>query len=498
MSRVHESEAHEQGPPGDRVLGDQGLARHVVGLPGVLFQSVTFMAPGAAVATSLSVGAAFSGGALPLSVLVTFVGAVIIAVSIGQLAKHLPSAGSIYTYPSQGLHPVVGYLVGWGYAMITGLVGPIVNLLIGYFVGTILHQELGWSFEACWIGFMLCSAGLLGVLGYRGVRFSTWFGVVLGAFEIVIFVLLSVWLIVHAGAGNTFDVFTLRFATVKGFAGTSGLFAGSVYVMLAFVGFEAAAPLAEEARDPRRNVPRAVVLACVVVGALFLFTSYAAAVYVGPSHFQHYGALNGGSPWILFARRFWGLGWIVVFLAVVNSFFANGNSALTASTRTWYALGRIELWPSAFAKTSARHGSPVFGIAVQSLLTIVVALPLALGYGPVVAYELLATILTAVMVAVYVAINLSSIGYYLRKRRSEFNWLLHFVLPVVGSLVLVPVFASAVGIGSSVFRFVSPLPYPISTAGIVVAIWFAIGLVYLGYLVRRHPRRIEDMSEVFE
>jgi hypothetical protein len=43
------------------------------------------------------------------------------------------------SYPAQGLHPVVGYLVGWGYAMITGLVGPIVNPADGYFVGTILN-----------------------------------------------------------------------------------------------------------------------------------------------------------------------------------------------------------------------------------------------------------------------------------------------------------------------------------------------------------------------
>jgi amino acid transporter len=110
----------EQSPEGE----GSGLARHVVGLPGVLFQSVTFMAPGAAVATSLAVGAAFAGGALPLSVLITLVAAVLVAVSISQLARHLPSAGSIYTYPAQGLHPTIGYLVGWGYAMITGLVGP--------------------------------------------------------------------------------------------------------------------------------------------------------------------------------------------------------------------------------------------------------------------------------------------------------------------------------------------------------------------------------------
>lgn len=483
----------------ESLVEESGLARHVVGLPGVLFQSVTFMAPGAAVATSLSVGAAFAGGALPLSVLITFVGAIVIAMSIGQLARHLPSAGSIYTYPAQGLHPTLGYLVGWGYAMITGLVGPICNLLIGYFVGTILNEELGWSFKATWIGFMLFSALLVVLLGYRGIRLSTWFGIVLGGFEMVVFVLLSFWLIAHAGvAGNTFQVFTLKFANVKGFHGASGLFAGSIYVLLAFVGFEAAAPLAEEAREPRRTVPRAVIFACVVVGIFFLFTSYAAAVYVGPSKFQSYGALNGGSPWILFARQMWGLGWIVLFLAVVNSFFANSNSALNASTRTWYALGRIKLFPPAFAGTHPRYKSPIFGIAVQGLATAVIALPLALGYGPVEAYELLATILTAVMVCVYGVINLSSIGYYWRKQRPEFNWLLHFVIPLIGTAILVPVFCSAVGIGSSLFKFVSPLPYPLNRAGIVVGIWFVFGLAYMGYLLARHPQRVKDMEKVFD
>src|SRR6202012_5008906 len=117
----------------------RGLAKRAVGLPGVGFQSVTFMAPGASVATSLPVGAVYAGGALPLSVLLTLIAALVIATSMGQLARHLPSAGSIYTYPAQGLHPIVGFLVGWGYALITGLVGPIVNLLIRYFVATELN-----------------------------------------------------------------------------------------------------------------------------------------------------------------------------------------------------------------------------------------------------------------------------------------------------------------------------------------------------------------------
>jgi amino acid transporter len=79
----------------------------------------------------------------------------------------------------------------------------------------------------------------------------------------------------------------------------------------------------------------------------------------------------------------------------------------------------------------------VLGIVVQSLLTLVVALPLALGYGPVPAYELLATALTAVMLCIYIVINISSISYYLRRARQEFNWLLRFVIPAAGSLILI-------------------------------------------------------------
>lgn len=476
-----------------------GLARQSVGLAGVVFQSVTFMAPGGSIATSLAVAAAYAGGALSLSVLVTLVAALIVASSIGQLARHLPSAGSIYTYPAQGLHRYVGFLVGWGYALITGLVGPIVNLLIGYFVGTELNAEFGWNFRAMWLIFMLVPAALTALGGYFGVKLGTRAGVVLGAIEIVVFVALAIWMFAHAVAGGlTVDTFTLKYATVKGFTGASGLAGGSVYVLLAFVGFEAAAPLAEEARSPRRTVPRAVLLSCLIVGILFLLTTSAVAAYVGPSHVATYGGLGGGSPWILFGRQLWGWGWVIVFLAVVNSFFANGNSALIAATRTWYAMGRIRLLPGVFSRTSQRHAAPTVGIAAQTALTLVIALPLALGFGPSTTFQLLATILSAVMIGIYIVINISVIGYYTRRQRAEFNWLLHLVLPVIGALILVPALAAALGVGTSWLKFVSPLPYPVNEAGLAVGIWFTAGVIYLGYLLARHPDRVRDMGRVFE
>lgn len=93
-------------PPVERTAStppeDRGLAREAIGLREVFFQSVTHMAPAAAVAFSIIVGANFASGAPPLSVEFALVGCLLVAISIGQLAKHLPSAGGSYTYTARG------------------------------------------------------------------------------------------------------------------------------------------------------------------------------------------------------------------------------------------------------------------------------------------------------------------------------------------------------------------------------------------------------------
>jgi amino acid transporter len=101
----------------------QGLARSAIGLREVLFQSITHMAPAAAVAFSIIVGAPFAGGALPLGVLLALVACLFVASSIGQLAKHLPSASGFATYASRGLHPSVGFMVAWLYSLAEANVG---------------------------------------------------------------------------------------------------------------------------------------------------------------------------------------------------------------------------------------------------------------------------------------------------------------------------------------------------------------------------------------
>src|SRR5712691_13321998 len=91
------------------------LREQSIGLAQVLWQSITHMAPGAAIAFSILFSVQFAGPALPLSVLFALVACVLVASSIGQLAKHIPSAGGLYSYVAHALGPRAGFMVGWAY-----------------------------------------------------------------------------------------------------------------------------------------------------------------------------------------------------------------------------------------------------------------------------------------------------------------------------------------------------------------------------------------------
>src|SRR6202161_3792421 len=169
-----------------------GLSRGAIGLREVLFQSVTSMAPAGAVALSIAAGATSAGGALPLAVLLALVACLLVAASIGQLAKHLPSAGSIYTYPAEAIHPALGFLVGWGYALVEALIGPITMILFGYLAGSIAHSEFGWPFTVTWVIFLIVASILIVGLNYRGIRVSARAGTILGLFEILVFLALAI------------------------------------------------------------------------------------------------------------------------------------------------------------------------------------------------------------------------------------------------------------------------------------------------------------------
>src|SRR5438067_13471118 len=110
-----------------------------------------------------------------------------------------------------------------------------------------------------------------------------------------------------------------------------------VFAILAFIGFEAAAPLGEEARNPRRTVPVAVVGSALAIGLFYVLCSYAWVFGAGFNNFV--GQATGADPWRALGKTFWSGAWVLVFLAICNSIAANSNAAVNAATRVFYATG---------------------------------------------------------------------------------------------------------------------------------------------------------------
>src|SRR5712691_12822983 len=483
-----------------QVTGGQAageLRRGAVGFGGVLFQSITFMAPAIATAFSIPIGMEFAGGATPLAVMLALVASLFVASSVAQLAKHMPSAGSFYTYVSNSLHSGLGFLVAWAFELALLVGGVFLALQLGgIIVAGTFSADFGISQNLWWIWTVLGTI-LVFALGYFGIRASAGAGQLLGAFEILVIFGLAATLIVKAGGHNTLQVFGTHFANNPKYRGFSGIVAASIFSILAFIGFEEAAPLAEEAHHPRRHVRLAVLLSCLGVGIFYVINTYASTVFYGPRRMLGFVSAGSANPWQnVLAREAWGAaGFVIVFLALLNSVIANLNAANNSSTRNLFAMGRIRLLPRSFALLTKRFGSPYAGLWAQLLITIGVSLWLGLQYGPYTAFALTATIIVDVFVPLYILLNMACIVYYARFRRAEFNWLLHAVIPVLGIAAFVPAFFA--GAGLPVFSFITPLPSPLSYAGPAVGVWVILGLIYLVYLYARHPNRIVETRRVF-
>jgi len=474
-----------------------GLQRNAVGLAPTLFQSITHMAPAAAVAFSIIVGAPYAGGSLPLSVLLALIACLLVAISIAQLARHLPSAGGLYTFSSRGLHPYIGFLVAWGFMMAEPVVAPLLYLIFGNELAANLNSHFGWPLWL-WAPFAVVAGLIVWVLTYRGIRLSTRTGVALGTFEIIVFLALAITLVVAAGGNNTLAVFSPNTGNAKGFG---SVFPGMIYAILAFIGFEAAAPLAEEAKEPRKTIPRAVILSALLIGLFYLFCYYAATVYFGPNKMADpkngFALFNNSDPWSGMAQAVWGPGLVIVILAVLNSAIANSNAGANAATRVGYSLARIGLLPRLLARIHPRFSTPYWAVNVQAVGGIILAVALGtLAGGPLPAFALLGTIAGIIVVVIYILTNLSNFVFYLRERRAEVNIVWNAIVPLVGSLIFLPALAAALGIDFANLG-IGALSPPSNLAPLVIGVWMLIGVALLIYFAVRNPARIADTGKVF-
>src|SRR5919197_53621 len=230
------------------------LREHSIGLPQVLFQSITHMAPGAAVAYSIFISVPDAQQALPLSVALALIACICAATAIGQLAKLFPSAGGMYTYAGRSLGPWAGFLVAFLFVGFQPLVAPFLYLEFGWAMGEVFKSETGFDYTGqLWILALLITVVVF-LLTYRDIRLSTTAGVILGAFEIAIFGALAIWMVLSNAGDLNLQPFNPNHAVND----WGGVFKGMVFAILAFIGFEAAAPLGDT--HPRFKTPNVAII----------------------------------------------------------------------------------------------------------------------------------------------------------------------------------------------------------------------------------------------
>jgi amino acid transporter len=480
---VESSSSSEDQRKASSVETQGNLRANTIGLPGVLFQSITTMAPASAVAFSLAAAVPAAGGALPLAAIIALIVCVLVALNIGAMAKHLPSAGGYFTYVSRGLGPQAGWLTGWLFDLAYLLIVPFQLLVLGpvadQFCAQYFHFSIGW---AAWA---VIFAVVIFLLTYFGIKISADVGVVLGCIEIGVFVVLSIWLIATSG-NNTAAVFTPSLSLQSGLGGWQGVLFGMIFVFTAFAGFESSAPLAEETQNPRRTVPRAILLAPICIGVFYILCSYAGVTSWGISKLGDY--VSNPDPWAAMAQKVWGPVSLIVVLTILNSALANSNAGVNAVTRVLYAMGRTRTLPASLAHLN-RHRVPDVAVILTMVLAVVIALASGFAFGPFPGgFSFLGTILTLPILLVYIATCVSVFFFYRREHQDEFTILQHVIVPVVPLIVLLVVLY---------FQF-SPLPpAPLLYAGPIVLAWLVIGIIIVVLLSLRAPQMLALGSKIY-
>jgi amino acid transporter len=475
--------------PGEAWVAETPLSAGAIRLPGAVMQNVTHIAPAIAAFFFTATIVGFSGAHAPLAYFLGFLVVLALGVCLVQLAKKFPSAGGYFTYVSRTVGARAGFLTGWMFVLYSPIVtGPIVA-----FLGFILEGELQTNYGATWFHwwmFVIVVLPALAALAYLGIQLSVRTIVVVGAAEFLIVLALGLTGLINPGPGGfTLSAFDYTF-NPGGIATTSGFFLAIVFTVQGLTGWEAAAPLAEETENPRRNIPRAIMASIVIIGVMLILVLWGQIIGWGVNNLTKLPT-SSELPALVIAHRVWGGLWWLALLAMFTSVFGASLACQNVATRMWYRMGRAGVLPAAFATVNPKRKTPTVAIHAQTLLNVILGLGAAAIWGPDKIFVFsVGFVLVLGVIFVYVMANIGVVLYYWRERRQEFNWIYHFVFPVGTSLILL----------YSVYASFNPLPaYPYNLTPVVVGAWLVIGIaVMLALGMRGDSSWLQKAGEIVE
>jgi len=397
-----------------------------------------------------------SDGHFVTIILIALFAMLITAVSYGRMGALYPTAGSAYTYVGKGLNPHLGFLAGW--AMILDyLLQPLINTV---WISTALHERYVHQvpFEV-WAAIIV---GIMTVLNLAGVKSSSNANKVLLAIMsvvVIFFVVLAIKFL-YGGQGWA-GLFSLQPLYDPKTFNAHKILTATSFAALTYIGFDGVTTLAEDVENPKRNVLLAVVLTCVFAGVCSGIEAYLGA-RVWPdwrsfpnleTAFMDICSRVGGA--VLFNA----MGFILIVAA-----FGSGLTGTLGAARLLFGMGRDGVLPRKFfAHLKPGSSTPTFNILLIGGLAFVGAV--LLNYVGS-AYQHAGELLNFGAFLAFMGVNLACFWQFGVRRQQgyERRILADVVLPIIGFL-----FCGLIWVNLNVI------------AQTVGGIWFAIGILYVGY-----------------
>ena len=397
-----------------------------------------------------------SDGHFVTIILIALFAMLITAVSYGRMGALYPTAGSAYTYVGRGLNPHLGFLAGW--AMILDyLLQPLINTV---WISTALHER--YLPQVPYIAWAALIAGIMTLLNLAGVKASARANKVLLAVMSVV-VAFFVWLAIRYlwhGQGWAGLLSTEPFYNPKTFNSHRILTATS-FAALTYIGFDGVTTLAEDVENPKRNVLLAVVLTCIFAGVCSGFEAYLGArVWPDWRSFP-----NLETAFMDICRR---VGGLLLFNAMgailIVAAFGSGLTGTLGAARLLFGMGRDGVLPRKFfGYLKPGSSTPTYNILLIGGLAFAGAVLLnRIGS----AYEHAGELLNFGAFLAFMGVNFACFWQFsmLAKPGYKRNLLRDAILPLAG------------------FAFCGLIWWNLnSLAKTVGGIWFAVGLLYVGY-----------------
>jgi amino acid transporter len=415
-------------------------------LQGVTLFGLAYLAPLIVLGT-FGVLAQTSAGSTASAYLLSMVVMLFTALSYAKMAATFPVAGSAYVYTRRSIGSHIGFLVGWAILLDYFFIPMVIWLIGSAFLSAAFPAIPSWI----WIvGFIAITSAL----NLLGVRAATSVNSLLMIFEILVLILFVVFSLhdVIGGGGSVFSAapWFNHQTTLGGIAGGAALAAYS------YLGFDAVTTMSEETIEPRKTIPRAIMLVVILGGIMFIVAAYATQLVHPGGVFRDVDAAT-----LDIAKQIGTSLFASVFLAgLILAQFCAGITAQAAVSRLLFAMGRDAVLPKKF-----------FGYVDPRLRTPALNILLSGATGLIALRLDVATSTSFINFGAFTAftfVNLSVIALFLKS--GERGWkrvLTDLVVPAIGALTCVWLLLS--------------LDKDAKVLGII---WLVLGVGYLTYLTR--------------